>query len=98
MTWKKLSKYIYFVSYILFYIFFIGIVNNTLEVPTNGDTFYFQITDVGGQRSGRRKWFQIFSNSIDVIIFVMSLSGYSQIVYEDINTNCLDEAYTNKIK
>ena len=50
----------------------------------------FKITDVGGQRAERRKWLHVFAG-VDVVIYVMSLSAYDQVLYEDHNTRCWDE-------
>jgi len=51
----------------------------------------FQIVDVGGQRSERRKWIHCFSG-VTGLIFVASLTAYNQVLYEDENVNRLDES------
>lgn len=38
--------------------------------------------DVGGQRSERRKWIHCFEN-VTALIFIVSLSEYDQVLYED---------------
>ena len=43
-----------------------------------------EIVDVGGRRSQRRKWLNYFQD-VDTIIFVVSLTGYSQVLPENID-------------
>ena len=38
--------------------------------------------DVGGQRSERKKWIHVFDN-VNVILFLVALSGYDQALVED---------------
>lgn len=40
------------------------------------------VIDVGGQRSERRKWIHCFEN-VTALIFIVSLSEYDQVLYED---------------
>ena len=49
--------------------------------------------DVGGQRNERRKWIHCFDN-VTAVIFVTAISEYDQVLYEDENTNRMDEALT----
>jgi len=42
----------------------------------------FTICDVGGQRNERRKWIHFFSN-VTSVIFVVSLSCYDELTFED---------------
>jgi len=51
----------------------------------------FKICDVGGQRNERRKWIHFFDN-VTAVIFVVSLSGYDEVIFEDEDTNCMDES------
>lgn len=51
----------------------------------------FIITDVGGQRSERKKWLAAFEN-VSVLIFVASLGDFNQTLYEDDVTNRMHEA------
>ncbi|ETO26439.1 hypothetical protein RFI_10696 [Reticulomyxa filosa] len=51
-----------------------------------------RLTDVGGQKSERKKWVNVF-HDIDVVVYVMSLSGYDQTTFEDISVKCYDESF-----
>ena len=55
-----------------------GVIETKFQV--NGK--YLHMIDVGGQKSERRKWINAFSD-IDAILFLVSLSGYDQCMYED---------------
>jgi GTPase SAR1 family protein len=61
-----------------------GIVEKKLTMKdpkTNADhTFLF--LDVGGQRNERRKWIHCFSN-VTCILFVVAMSEYDQVLFED---------------
>ena len=45
----------------------------------------FQMMDIGGQRSERKKWIHCFE-SVQCLLFMVSLSGYDQCLVEDQNT------------
>ncbi|CAE6496529.1 unnamed protein product [Rhizoctonia solani] len=49
------------------------------------------IIDVGNQRSERRKWIHCFQ-SVTNILFLVSLSGYDQCLFEDPNANQMEDA------
>ena len=51
---------------------------------------YFQI-DTGGERGERKKWIHFF-NDVAVLIYVASLSGYDQVLAEDLRTNRMIES------
>jgi guanine nucleotide-binding protein G(i) subunit alpha len=51
----------------------------------------FSMYDVGGQRNERKKWIACFDD-VTAIIFVAALTDYSQVLYEDSNTNRLSES------
>mmetsp|Transcript_3078 Transcript_3078/g.5232 ORF Transcript_3078/g.5232 Transcript_3078/m.5232 type:complete len:369 (-) Transcript_3078:312-1418(-) len=53
--------------------------------------YTFQIVDVGGQRSERRKWIHCFDN-VNAIIYLASLSGYNQVLFEDNSENIMNES------
>eukprot|EP00483_Globobulimina_turgida_P006558 UN06568 len=51
----------------------------------------FQMVDVGGQKNERRKWIHHFEN-VSAIVYVISLSAYDELLYEDENVNSLRDA------
>ncbi|CEO98656.1 unnamed protein product (mitochondrion) [Plasmodiophora brassicae] len=51
----------------------------------------FDIFDVGGQRNERKKWIHCFEN-VTAVIFVIALSEYDQVLFEDENVNRMTEA------
>ena len=72
-------------------------------------TFHFELIDVGGQRTERRKWIHCFedvtagslvenilcnflANFFSSVLFIISLSDYNQTLYEDENTNRMQES------
>lgn len=55
------------------------------------DGIDFEMFDVGGQRSERRKWIDYFDN-VDAVIFVAALSEYDQSLAEAKRTNRMSEA------
>jgi len=55
------------------------------------DGIEFEMYDVGGQRSERRKWIDCFDN-VDAVIFVAALSEYDQTLAEAKRTNRMSEA------
>mmetsp|Transcript_7251 Transcript_7251/g.9182 ORF Transcript_7251/g.9182 Transcript_7251/m.9182 type:complete len:394 (+) Transcript_7251:264-1445(+) len=64
-----------------------GIVDQTFNI----DGVQFQIIDVGGQRSERRKWMGLFGG-VTGLIFVAALSEYDQVLFEHSGTNRLVES------
>jgi len=52
----------------------------------------FRLTDVGGQRSERKKWINVF-HSVGVVIYVTSLNGYDQSLFEATTVKCYDESF-----
>jgi len=70
-----------------------GIVTFPFEVRNkNGKgTFEFELIDVGGQRTERRKWIHCFEE-VTAVLFIISLSDYNQTLYEDENTNRMQES------
>ncbi|XP_061392940.1 guanine nucleotide-binding protein subunit alpha-11-like, partial [Musca vetustissima] len=55
------------------------------------DKVRFQMTDVGGQRSERRKWIHCFNN-VKAIIFLTAISEYDQVLRENDQKNRLVES------
>ncbi|KAJ4470241.1 guanine nucleotide binding protein alpha subunit [Lentinula aciculospora] len=64
-----------------------GITETTFQV---GELTY-KLFDVGGQRSERKKWIHCFEN-VTALVFLVSLSEYDQMLYEDQNVNRMQEA------
>mgnify|MGYP002214527980 CR=1 FL=1 len=64
-----------------------GIVTTDFEIEKRN----FQMYDVGGQRSERRKWIHCFDN-VTAVMFVASLSEYDQVLFEDSTQNRMTEA------
>ncbi|CAI6082534.1 unnamed protein product [Clonostachys chloroleuca] len=54
------------------------------EIPMHYNYRSFQICDVGGNRSQRRKWIHAFPNA-SVIIFTADVTSYSKVLCEDEN-------------
>eukprot|EP01083_Nonionella_stella_P040207 109261_1 len=56
--------------------------------------YVFEIPDVGGTRSERRKWWnqRVISDDVSAIVFVVPLSDYDKVLYEDDRTNRLVDA------
>jgi guanine nucleotide-binding protein subunit alpha len=62
----------------------------------------YKMVDVGGQRSERKKWIHVFDN-VQVVLFLVAISGYDHVLVEDRNgVSYLPETYsrtpTNKIR
>ncbi|KAH9446224.1 hypothetical protein MJO28_011915 [Puccinia striiformis f. sp. tritici] len=51
----------------------------------------YRMFDVGGQRSERKKWIHCFEN-VTAIVFLVALSEYDQMLYEDDSVNRMQEA------
>ncbi|KAF9547334.1 GPA1 heterotrimeric G-protein alpha subunit [Agrocybe pediades] len=66
-----------------------GITETTFKV---GELTY-KLLDVGGQRSERKKWIHCFEN-VTALVFLVSLSEYDQMLYEDESANRMQEALT----
>jgi len=64
-----------------------GIVENCFDIEGN----QFKMFDVGGQRNERKKWIHCFED-VTAVLFVAAISEYDQVLYEDENTNRMDEA------
>jgi len=64
-----------------------GIVNTEF----NEGPIRFQVVDVAGQRSERKKWIHCFDD-VRALVFVVSLAGYNQVMFEDASNNRMSEA------
>ncbi|CAM9909503.1 unnamed protein product, partial [Choristocarpus tenellus] len=53
----------------------------------------YSLVDVGGQRSERRKWMHCFDD-VKAIVFLVGLSGYHQVLFEDNSVNRMQESLT----
>lgn len=53
----------------------------------------YKIIDVGGQRSERKKWIHCFEN-VTTILFLVALSEYDQLLFEDETVNRMQEAFS----
>ncbi|CAC9893405.1 G-protein alpha subunit [Aureobasidium pullulans] len=51
----------------------------------------FKMFDVGGQRSERKKWIHVFDN-VQVVLFLVAISGFDHVLVEDKNGNQMHEA------
>lgn len=52
----------------------------------------FKVCDVGGQRSERRKWIHFFDN-VTSVLFVVSLSCYDEVIFEESDENAMMESF-----
>lgn len=59
---------------------------------TVGDLLY-RMVDVGGQRSERKKWIHCFED-VTAIIFMVAISEYDQVLFEDETVNRMGESLT----
>jgi len=64
-----------------------GIVVTDFQEPP----YVYNVVDVGGQRSERRKWINCFDD-VKAIIFLEGLSGYNQVLFEDNTQNRMVES------
>jgi len=64
-----------------------GIVENEFIIDGN----QFKMFDVGGQRNERKKWIHCFGD-VTAVLFVAALSEYDVVLYEDEDTNRMEEA------
>uniref|UniRef100_A0A6A7G840 Guanine nucleotide-binding protein alphasubunit n=1 Tax=Hirondellea gigas TaxID=1518452 RepID=A0A6A7G840_9CRUS len=64
-----------------------GILHQTFDF----DGSLFDVYDVGGQRAERKKWMNCFKN-VKAVLFVVALSEYDQVCFEDDLTNRLEES------
>ncbi|KAJ7986980.1 hypothetical protein DPEC_G00334000 [Dallia pectoralis] len=62
-----------------------------IEYPFDFQSVIFRMVDVGGQRSERRKWIHCFEK-VTSIIFLVALSEFDQVLYENHDVNRLDES------
>lgn len=65
-----------------------GVKSETFSIE---DNLQFRLLDVGGQRSERKKWVRCFEN-VTAVLYVVAISEYDQLCYEDNETNRVLEA------
>ncbi|KAI8842456.1 guanine nucleotide-binding protein alpha-1 subunit [Chytriomyces cf. hyalinus JEL632] len=53
----------------------------------------FKVFDLGGQRSERKKWVSYFDD-VKAILFLVAISSYNQVCFEDNSTNRMVESMT----
>merc|ERR1712137_983524 len=76
-----------------------GIINTKLEQKRaevdddEPEKIEFQVVDVGGQRNERKKWLHCFDD-VKCILFIVSLAGYNQVLFEDASMNRMEESLT----
>jgi len=64
-----------------------GIVKTSYDIDGNS----FEMFDVGGQRSERKKWINCFDN-VTAVLFVAAISEYDQVLFEEATQNRIMEA------
>ena len=62
-----------------------------VETSFKHNNITYQLFDVGGQRSERRKWLHCFDD-VKAVLFVAALSGYDMTLIEDGTTNRMEES------
>lgn len=66
-----------------------GITETTFVI----DQLTYRMFDVGGQRSERKKWIHCFEN-VTALMFLVAISEYDQVLFEDESVNRLQESLT----
>jgi GTPase SAR1 family protein len=61
------------------------------EAPLAIESDQITLVDVGGQRSERRKWVNVFEG-VNVVLYVISMSDYDQTLSEEISVNRMAES------
>eukprot|EP01083_Nonionella_stella_P068395 181536_1 len=69
----------------------IGITHEVLPFANPDVNKNFDVYDVGGQKSERRLWIQIFHKT-KAVIFVVAISEYDELCFEDEETNRMFDA------
>jgi len=64
-----------------------GIVKTSYDIDGNS----FEMFDVGGQRSERKKWINCFDN-VTAVLFVAAISEFDQVLFEEATQNRIMEA------
>ncbi len=61
-----------------------------MDEETGGNAC-FEFTDVGGQRSERKKWMRLVDEDINCCVYVAAIAEYDMTCFEDDSTNRLQE-------
>ncbi|ETO27420.1 hypothetical protein RFI_09711 [Reticulomyxa filosa] len=69
-----------------------GVVTYTITSKVQNRNWMFRLIDVGGQKSERKKWVNVF-HDVGVVVYVMSLNAYDQMSNDDPRVKCFDEAF-----
>ena len=64
----------------------------TFQIEFEYKSLVFNMFDVGGQRSQRKKWIHCFDD-VDCVLFVSALSEYDQVLLEDSSVNRMQVQY-----
>jgi len=67
--------------------------NTIVKIEFEYKSLVFNMFDVGGQRSQRKKWIHCFDD-VDCVLFVSALSEYDQVLLEDSSVNRMQESLT----
>ena len=73
-------------------IVYTNVYTNVANSVLQNKELKFELVDVGGQRSERRKWIQCFDN-VTAVLFIISLSDFNQVLAEDEFTNRYTQIY-----
>jgi len=68
-----------------------GVVTVDFTLKENKRELKLELVDVGGQRGERRRWIHCFEG-VTAVMFIISLSDYNQVLWEDETTNRMLEA------
>jgi len=68
-----------------------GVVTVDFTLKEKGRELKLELVDVGGQRGERRRWIHCFEG-VTAVMFIISLSDYNQVLWEDETTNRMLEA------
>lgn len=64
-----------------------------VETTFSAFNFKFNLIDVGGQRNERKKWMHCFQD-VTAIMFLVAISEYDQMLFEDESVNRIHESLT----
>lgn len=68
-----------------------SITTGIITVSFQIEKLKFELVDVGGQRAERKKWIHCF-DFVTAVMFIIALSEYDQMLYEDENVNRMQES------